>query len=118
MSFTPHEELLPLTPLQYHILVALASGPLSGYNVRRQILTDSQGMMAPSHGSLYPALHALSRLGFITQAGNGRPNPGRPRRVYRLTTLGEVVLETETARLEANARLVHERLAIARLRRI
>lgn len=100
------EELLPLTPAVFHILLALAEGPMHGYGVMKEVkaLTGGQIQMGP--GTLYGTIKRLLQDGLIveTEAPPGEDLDNRPRRYYRLTASGERLLRAEAARLE---QLVH-----------
>lgn len=96
------EDRLPLTPAVFHILLALAKGPMHGYAIMKEIesITDSQMEIGP--GTLYGAIKRLLEDGLIEETGAppGEDLDDRPRRYYRLTTPGEVLLRAEVARLE------------------
>jgi Transcriptional regulator PadR-like family len=53
---------LPLTPLSFQILVALADGPKHGYGILKEIEDGSGGSLKSSTGTLYLAIQrAFSR---------------------------------------------------------
>jgi len=92
---------LPLTPLSYHILLALGSGEMHGYGVMKEIDRQTNGSMSPATGALYLAAKRLVDTGFIEESDK-RPDPeldDRRRRYYRLTDYGRDVAAAETARL-------------------
>ena len=69
------------------ILSVVDDGELYGYEIAQQIRVRSGAGLAPSEGSLYPALHRLERDGALVgewKAGSGGPR----RRYYRLTPRG------------------------------
>ena len=39
--------------LEYHLLLALASGPLHGYAIAERVAAESSGALQPRAGSLY-----------------------------------------------------------------
>lgn len=100
------ESLLPLPHLSYHILLAVADGPLHGWSIIRWI-EDMRAGPVPSTGSLYIAMMRLERQGLLEEAPAPRGMNAEPRaeqrRYYRLTRFGREALRAESARL---ARLV------------
>ena len=96
---------LPLTPHQFHILLALVDGPLHGYAVIQEVERRTDGALRLGTGTLYTAVARLAELDLIAEAGR----EDERRRFYRLTPLGRAVLRAETARLEALVRHAHDR---------
>jgi DNA-binding PadR family transcriptional regulator len=96
---------LPLTPQQFHILLALTDGDRHGYGIIQDIATRTAGSVRLGTGTLYTALARLDALALIEESPR-RPkvNDDDRRRYYRLTTLGHAVLQAETARLDALVR--------------
>jgi DNA-binding PadR family transcriptional regulator len=97
------EELLPLSDLSFHILLALGAGASHGYAIGKDIERRSGGRLNPATGSLYQALRRLHRDGLIEEVA-------RPRRItvddarrqyFRLTPYGRRVFALEARRLEA-----------------
>ena len=93
---------LPLAPMVFHILLALADGEAHGYRIRAEVIERSNGALKLDPGSLYRLIARLSADGLIDEA------PTRPeaddderRRYYRLTPLGRRVLSAETERMAA-----------------
>src|SRR5436190_1956469 len=97
---------LPLTPQQFHILLALTDGDRHGYALIGEIATRTGGGLRLGTGTLYTALARLVGLRLVEES------PRRPkadldddrRRYYRLTPLGQAVLEAETERLDTLVR--------------
>ncbi len=86
----------------FFILAALASGDAHGYRLLGAVEELSKGRLRLRAGTLYSVLDRLDRDGYI-QLDRVESEGGPPRRLYRITTAGRGVLETEIARLEANA---------------
>lgn len=98
----PADEHLPLTPVAFEILLALAAGALHGYAILRNVETRTEGRMALHAGTLYRALARLTDDGLLREseeADDDGPADAR-RRYYRLTPLGRRVALAEAARLE------------------
>ena len=91
---------LPLSPQQFHILLALTGGHLHGYGIIRDVAERTGGTLRLGTGTLYTALAGLVDRALIVEPRH-RPAGDERRRYYRLTTLGRAVLEGETARLDA-----------------
>ena len=68
------------------VLGVLQGAPLHGYGIVRRIADDSQGVLAPAEGLLYPLLHDLEGAGLI--ASTWETHAGRRRKVYTLTPDG------------------------------
>lgn len=95
---------LPLSPVDFHVLLVLGTGPLYGYAILKAVAEESGGVISPEIGSLYRVIARLVSRGLLVEAdppdGASETHPGRDRRYYRLTPLGEAVARAEAARLE------------------
>ena len=104
--------LLPLSPVVFHVLAALASEPRHGYAVAREVEELTAGRVVMGPGTLYGSLQRMTEAGLIEETGN----PGEPglhaerRRYYRLTPLGRAALRAESERLARTLAIVQERL--------
>ena len=104
--------LLPLTPLAFQVLLAIAVEPLHGYGIIREVETRTDGLIRLRSGSLYTLLQRLLDEELIAESDD-RPAPDEDderRRYYRVTPLGRSVLAAEARRLEsavAEARRKH-----------
>ena len=96
----PPADFLPLSPHQFHILLALTSRDRHGYGIIQDVERHSAGSLRLGTGTLYTAIARLVEHGLI--AGTGRTDDRR--KYYRLTTLGRAVLRAETTRLDALVR--------------
>ena len=94
---------LPLSPHQFHILLALTGGERHGYALIQEIERRTHGELRLGTGTLYSAIGRLVELGLIADTGRDDER----RRYYRLTGVGRAVLKAETARLEALVRAAH-----------
>jgi DNA-binding PadR family transcriptional regulator len=93
---------LPLTPVAFEILLALADGEQHGYRIMQEVESRSGGRVTLHAGTLYRALARLLESGLIEELDE-RParDDDERRRYYRLTTLGIAVAKAETDRLAA-----------------
>ena len=95
------EELLPLTPAVFHILLALASGEKHGYGIMQEVATLTDDKMRIGPGTLYGSIKRLLAGGLIEETDE-RPDPemdDERRRYYRLTAFGRLVVTAEAERL-------------------
>jgi DNA-binding PadR family transcriptional regulator len=94
---------LPLTPRVFHVLLALADGPLHGYGVILAVQELTGGLIVLRTGTLYILLRRLLTQRLIEESDD-RPGPDEDderRRYYTLTALGRAVLQAESARLQS-----------------
>lgn len=106
------EELLPLRPVVFHVLLSLAEGERHGYGIVQDIAERSSARLRLEPGNLYRHLKFMLDEGLIEE-WDRRPVPGRDderRRYYRLTRFGRQVALAEAARLEAVAGEARARL--------
>lgn len=92
----------PLTPPVFHVLLALADGPLHGYAIMQRAEEASGQAMGP--GTIYGALRRLSDTGWVEEA-DADPEDARRGRSFLLTERGEEALAEEARRLTRLARL-------------
>ena len=103
------EDLLPLTPAMFHILLALADKERHGYDIMREVDERTEGKMRLGPGTLYGSIKRMLKDGLIEELDE-RPDPeldDERRRYYRLSDFGYrlAVAEAERlARLVKNAR--------------
>src|SRR3954466_745609 len=91
------ESFLPLTPVAFEILLALAEGERHGYDVMTEIERRSAGTISPNPGTLYRAIDRLVHEGLLTSAVKSVESESR--RVFSLSPLGRAVAAAEAARL-------------------
>ena len=106
-----------MSDLEYHVLLALAAGPLHGYAVKQRVEVESDGDLTPQPGSLYRVIARLMTSGFVAETdpdGPESPHPGLARRYYTLTAAGRRALAGEALRLKGAAALAEKRLRAVR----
>ena len=94
------ESLVPLRPVEFHVLLSLAGGERHGYGIMQDI--KERGEAAPDIGTLYRALARMVDQGLI-EATDSRPYPeadDERRNYYQITDLGLRVAKAEARRLE------------------
>jgi len=92
---------LPLTPLAFQVLLALADSERHGYGIIREVDERTDGLVKIRTGTLYTMLQRLLDERLLEESGR-RPAAAddERRRYYRLTPLGRDVLQAEARRLE------------------
>lgn len=99
MSHSPKqspEEMLPLKPVDFHILMVLSKRDLHGYGIMQEVEAESDGRVRLEVGSMYRLIARLMDEGVIAQSE--RANNDR-RRYYRITRFGKRVARLEAQRL-------------------
>jgi DNA-binding PadR family transcriptional regulator len=100
---------LPLKSNWFHILLSLVGGERHGYSIVQDVLERSGGKVRLWPATLYGSLKRLIEQGLIVESGE-RPAPefdDARRRYYKLTPLGQQVLNLEGQRLEDLVRVLH-----------
>jgi len=101
------EALLPLPPVTFHILAALAGDDLHGYAIMREVAERTGGALKLGAGTLYRSIQRMLDQGLITEVTT-RPAPDlddERRRYYRLTPFGRLVAMAEAGRLARMVKL-------------
>lgn len=96
-------ELLPLRPVAYQVLLALADGERHGYGICQGIRQRTAARMTLEPGNLYRTLKWMLEQQLIEESDR-RPAPDlddERRRYYRITRFGWRAGVAETSRLEA-----------------
>lgn len=104
---------LPLSPVDFHVLLALLEEDLYGYALMKAVEAQSGGTVAPEVGSLYRVLARLLDQGLLEET-EAPPDAeevhrGRPRRYYRITRRGRQAARAEAGRLQDLLSLARER---------
>ena len=101
------DDMLPLSPAVFHILLSLGEGERHGYALKREIAKRTNGKLKLGPGVLYGSINKMLDLGLIAESDE-RPDPhlddGR-RRYYRITSFGRQVVRAEAARMRELAEM-------------
>lgn len=95
------DALLPLPPVTFHILVALAEEDRHGYAIMQDVVQRTDGALKLGAGTLYRSVQRMLEQGLISEV-NTRPAPeldDQRRRYYRITPFGRAVAKAEARRL-------------------
>jgi DNA-binding PadR family transcriptional regulator len=107
------QEVLPLTPPVFHILLALAEEERHGYGIMRDVAQQTDGALQLGPGTLYGCLKRMLAAGLVEESGE-RPDPAiddERRRYYRMTALGKRMVRAEAQRLAGAVTVAMARLA-------
>ena len=85
----------PLTPAVFHILFALADGPLHGYAIMQAVDDVSGPGLRMGPGTIYGSIQRMEEAGLVRELGS---NDAKKRR-YALTSKGRKALRAESERL-------------------
>jgi DNA-binding PadR family transcriptional regulator len=107
------EELLPLRPVIFQVLLSLADEERHGYAIVQDIAERDSARIQLEPGNLYRTLKFMLDEGLIEESDR-RPVVGRDderRRYYRITKFGRQVALAEANRLQALAAEARARFA-------
>lgn len=94
----------PLSPIVFHILLALADGHGHGYAIGKAVRETSGLNVGP--GTLYGSLQRMERDGLVREVESEGSDRRRP---FALTDVGRRALSLEAARIDRLARLARDR---------
>ena len=103
------EQMLPLTPAVFHVLLALAREERHGYSIMLHVAETTDGQIKMGPGTLYGTIKRLLAAKMIEESDE-RPDPkldDERRRYYRLTPFGRRVLGAEVARYSHAVKMAH-----------
>jgi DNA-binding PadR family transcriptional regulator len=110
------EELLPLTPAVFNILLALADGEKHGYGIMQDVEVNTKGQVLMGPGTLYGSIKRMLQGGLIEESDERvDPEIDDPRRrsYYRLTDLGKRTLRMEAERLVSQVQIAKAKNVLA-----
>jgi DNA-binding PadR family transcriptional regulator len=98
------DDLMPLKPAWFHILLALGEQPLHGFGVRDAVLARTAGRVTLWPATLYGSIADMCAAALIEPlAEDAEPGDDARRRYYRITSHGRRLLHAEGERLAALA---------------
>jgi DNA-binding PadR family transcriptional regulator len=95
------DDLLPLPPAVFHILMSLAGDDLHGYAIIQDVAARTGGAVRLSPATLYRSIQRMLEQDLIIELRE-RPAPeldDERRRYYRITPFGKIVARAEAQRL-------------------
>lgn len=105
------EDLLPLPPAAFHILMAVADEDRHGYAIIQDVAARTGGELKLSAGTLYRSIQRMLEQGLLVEAQE-RPAPeldDERRRYYRITAFGAATARAEVKRLNQLVKLARAR---------
>ena len=104
------EQLLPLPPTTFHILLALLDEERHGYAIIQDVEARTQGELRLSAGTLYRSIARMVEQGLIAEVTRRRPAADdQRRRYYRVTPFGTTVARAEMRRLSQLVQMARAR---------
>lgn len=103
MAEPPVIDVVPLKPMDFHILLVLLERDVHGYALVKQLEERMAGGARILPGALYRALNRMEEAGLIEES-DWRPDPtldDERRRYFRITERGRAAARAEAERLEA-----------------
>lgn len=96
------DELLPLNPVDFMVLLVLVDSDNYGYGIVKELRERSGGRIDLLPGNFYTVIQRMERDGLVGPSPEPPADntPGKPRRLYRITELGRDVAAAEAARLD------------------
>src|SRR5579871_468814 len=95
------QELLPLTPPVFHILLALVDEERHGYGIMQDVARQTDDALQLGPGTLYGCLKRMLAAGLVEES-EARPDSeldDSRRRYYKMTALGHRAVRVEAERL-------------------
>jgi DNA-binding PadR family transcriptional regulator len=95
------QDLIPLSPPVFHILLAIGNGRMHGYAIMQEIEDRTNGTVSVLPGTLYSSIGRMLEDGLLSETSD-RPNPSvddHRRRYYRVTKFGKAVARAESERM-------------------
>jgi DNA-binding PadR family transcriptional regulator len=105
------DDMLPLPPATFHILMALTDEDRHGYAIIQDVMARTGGELKLSAGTLYRSIQRMLEQGLIVESRK-RPAPAlddERRRYYSITAFGTAVARAEMRRLTQLVRLARAR---------
>lgn len=105
------DDLLPLTPAVFHILLALVDGEKHGYAIMQEVAKVSENRVKMGPGTLYGSIKRMLEADLIRETGERADSENdERRRYYTLTDFGGRVLRAEADRITRLAEAIQAKL--------
>jgi DNA-binding PadR family transcriptional regulator len=111
-----HQDMPPLTPAVFHVLLALAEGERHGYAIMQEVAESTGGQIKMGPGTLYGTIKRLLEIRMIEESDE-RPDPvldDERRRYYRLTAVGQRAVRAEAQRYAETAAVARRKRLLAK----
>jgi len=109
------EDLLPLTPAVFNILLALADGEKHGYGIMLEVEANTKGQVLMGPGTLYGSIKRMLKVDLIEESDERADleMDDQRRKYYKLTNLGRRVLGMEAERLASQVMIARAKNILA-----
>jgi len=94
-----------LTPQIFYILLSLATKARHGYDIMKQVESDSQGSVKLGPGTLYGAIKRMLEEKLVVALDTGETR----RKYYKLTEKGKTIFSSELQRYNGAVALAKKR---------
>lgn len=105
MNTAAAQELIPLSPPVFHVLLALGESAMHGYAMMQSFEAKTAGAEALLPGTLYATIARMVDAELIEECDPPEDATDRRRRYYRVTDLGRAVVVAESERLSRLLRI-------------
>ena len=110
--------LLPLTPVEFHILLSLSDDARHGYAILQDVAQRTDGQIKLRTGTLYTVIKRMLDGGWLEESDGDAGNEDQRRRYYQLTPLGREVLRGEAKRMQSLVALAQEKRVLTPQRKL
>lgn len=108
---------LPLTPVEFHILLSLADEARHGYAILQDVSQRTDDQLRLRTGTLYTVIKRMLDSRWIEDTASPAGDDER-RKYYRLTPYGREALRTEARRLQSLVTLAQEKRVLGPARKL
>ena len=109
---------MPLTPVEFHILLSLSDEARHGYAILQDVEQRTDGQIKLRTGTLYTVIKRMLDGEWLEEQ-DGQPGDGDARRrYYRLTPLGHEVLRAEARRLQSLVVMAQDKRVLGPARKL
>lgn len=110
--------LLPLTPVEFHILLSLSDDARHGYAILQDVAQRTDGQLKLRTGTLYTVIKRMLDGAWLEESDGDPANEDQRRRYYRLTPFGREVLRAEAKRLQSLVALAQDKRVLGPTRKL
>ncbi|MCL5409817.1 MAG: PadR family transcriptional regulator [Patescibacteria group bacterium] len=96
---------IPLSPQIFYVLLSLAIKQRHGYEIMKQVQSDSQGKIKLGPGTLYGAIKRMLEEKLIIEITSDKQR----RRVYKLADKGRAIFQSELQRYNEAVELARQK---------
>ena len=110
--------LLPLTPVEFHVLLSLSDDARHGYAILQDVEQRTDGQIKLRTGTLYTVIKRMLDGTWLEEQDGPAGDGDARRRYYRLTPLGRDVLRAEAKRLQSLVVMAQDKRVLAPARKL